>query len=322
MYPTLAENTDSHVNNFSNMPAGSSAIEVTDSLSPAHSPVDEDEGGRIDDLLRAVANSRRIIERYRRRYERMIGALQTGREDVEILRKESERLRRSFGSRVEQRLRVTAASMMPEGTASRRVVSAVVRHAGARRARQGRTTYVPIPLPVIPMALEPEVSIVVPVHDHWVLTADCLRSIAADTSATGFELIVVDDASKDETDSRLREVVGIRHLRLDENVGFLGATNAGIADARGRYVVLLNNDTRVESGWLDALVDAMERSQDVGVVGAKLLYPDGRLQEAGGIVYSDASGHNYGRDQESLRSGIQLLARGGLLLRGVHSGSS
>jgi GT2 family glycosyltransferase len=148
------------------------------------------------------------------------------------------------------------------------------------------------------MALQPEVSIVIPVHGQWAHTAACLRSVAADPCSVGFEVIVVDDASVDETPAMLDDTTGVAVVRLEENQGFVGAVNAGIARARGRFVVLLNNDTEVEPGWLDALVATAEADPAVGVVGAKLVYPDGRLQEAGGVIWGDASGHNYGRDQD------------------------
>jgi GT2 family glycosyltransferase/glycosyltransferase involved in cell wall biosynthesis len=157
----------------------------------------------------------------------------------------------------------------------------------------------PVAVPALPTTGQPDVSIVVPVHDHWDLTAGCLTSIAEDPASVGYEVIVVDDASTDETPGRLEQVAGVRVVRLDDNVGFLGATNAGIAAALGRYVVLLNNDTICRPGWLDALVATADSNPAIGVVGAKLVYPDGRLQEAGGIIWQDGSGHNYGRDQDA-----------------------
>lgn len=153
-------------------------------------------------------------------------------------------------------------------------------------------------VPTFPVWDEPEVSVIVPVHDRWGLTADCLSSITANLPSVTFEVIVVDDASEDETARRLSEINGIRVVRLFSNVGFLGAVNAGLDVARGEFVVLLNNDTLVQPGWLDALARTARTIPEVAVVGAKLVYPDGRLQEAGAIIWNEASGYLYGYLQD------------------------
>ncbi len=66
------------------------------------------------------------------------------------------------------------------------------------------------------------------------------------------------------------------------NLGFTGAANLGARHARGEYLVFLNNDTEVEPGWLEALLDAARSGPEVGAVGAMLVGPDRLLQEAGG----------------------------------------
>jgi GT2 family glycosyltransferase/glycosyltransferase involved in cell wall biosynthesis len=147
----------------------------------------------------------------------------------------------------------------------------------------------------VPTSATPRVSIVIPVYNKIAYTSACLRSIAEHASAIPFEVIVVDDGSTDRTAERLANVDGIRAIRNAENLGFVGSCNAGAAAARGELVLFLNNDTRVTAGWLDALVRCLDEAPDAGLVGAKLVYPDGRLQEAGGIVFDDGSGWNYGR---------------------------
>ncbi|MBN8483074.1 MAG: glycosyltransferase [Xanthomonadales bacterium] len=147
----------------------------------------------------------------------------------------------------------------------------------------------------VPTAATPRVSIVIPVHDKFAYTAACLRSLAAHAREVAFEVIVVDDASTDETATRLAQIDGIVVERNAANLGFVGSCNAGAARARGEFVLFLNNDTVVTAGWLEALVRCFEEVPDAGLVGAQLVYPDGRLQEAGGIVFADGSGWNYGR---------------------------
>ncbi len=148
---------------------------------------------------------------------------------------------------------------------------------------------------VLPCADAPEVSVVIPVYNHLDATLICLRSLATTKNDIACEIIVVDDCSSDQTGQRLPGIDGLRYQRNAQNLGFIGACNAGAAAARGAFVVFLNNDTAVQDHWLDALIGTFEQHENVGLVGAKLVYPDGRLQEAGGIVFSDGSGWNYGR---------------------------
>jgi GT2 family glycosyltransferase len=142
----------------------------------------------------------------------------------------------------------------------------------------------------------PLVSIIIPVYGKWNFTRTCLTALHGTASKVPFEIVVVDDKSPDASLRRLRRLHGIKVVALPENKGYVGACNAGIEAAGGELIVFLNNDTRVTPGWLDPLV---ERLQDptIGLAGAKLIYPDGTLQDAGGIVFSDGSAWNYGKHQ-------------------------
>ncbi|MGH3610251.1 MAG: glycosyltransferase, partial [Pseudonocardiaceae bacterium] len=130
-------------------------------------------------------------------------------------------------------------------------------------------------------------------------TRACLASIRAHRPSVPFEVLVVDDASPDRTAELVAASPGVRLVRTEHNVGFVGACNLGAIHSRGAYLLFLNNDTEVQPGALDALVDAADSDDRIGLVGAMLVYPDGRLQESGGIIWADGSGWNYGRDRDA-----------------------
>jgi GT2 family glycosyltransferase/glycosyltransferase involved in cell wall biosynthesis len=141
----------------------------------------------------------------------------------------------------------------------------------------------------------PRCTILVPVFGKWRHTYACLRSVLRNTQGVRYEVLVLDDHSPDET-LRLAEIVhGVRFVRHAENLGFLRNCNEGAKQARGETLLFLNNDTCVEPGWLAALHEVLDQDPAAGLVGARLLDADGRLQEAGGIVWHDGSGWNYGR---------------------------
>jgi GT2 family glycosyltransferase len=173
-----------------------------------------------------------------------------------------------------------------------------------RPRRQGATTIDVEPLgsggppPTLPYSDAPQVSVIIPVHGKLDYTVACLRSIARHGARVPFEVIVVDDASPDDTAQALAGIEGLRLLRNTANLGFIGSSNAGAAAARGQYLLFLNNDTQVTPGWLDRLHDCLAEEPDAGIAGSRLVYPDGRLQEAGGIVYADGQAWNYGRFEQ------------------------
>ena len=147
----------------------------------------------------------------------------------------------------------------------------------------------------VPASAAPRASIVIPVYNHVAHTVACLRAIAAHPPHAAIEVIVVDDGSIDDSQRCLPHVAGLRYHRRAANGGFIAACNDGAALAGGEFVVFLNNDTLPQPGWLDRLLATFDANPGTGLVGAQLLYPDGRLQEAGGLVFADGNASNYGR---------------------------
>ncbi|SMR75931.1 MULTISPECIES: glycosyltransferase [Stenotrophomonas] len=159
--------------------------------------------------------------------------------------------------------------------------------------------YLPPAQPFAPFAVPtsdtPDVSIVIPVYNHVDHTLACLRALAAHPPSVACEILVVDDGSSDPTVQWMPQISGLRYEVRERNGGFIEACNDGVSRTRGRYVVLLNNDTVPQPGWLEALLDTFATVADAGLVGSQLLYPDGRLQESGGVIFGDGSGWSYGR---------------------------
>jgi GT2 family glycosyltransferase len=132
-----------------------------------------------------------------------------------------------------------------------------------------------------PVYTAPKISILIPIYDECAITLECLASIAHSRLDASFEIIIADDASKDEAVQCIAAIPGVRYLRRRTNVGFLHNCNDAFKDCRGEYVLLLNNDTQVTNGAVDRLARVLDTDFEIGAVGPKILYPNGRLQEAG-----------------------------------------
>jgi GT2 family glycosyltransferase/SAM-dependent methyltransferase/glycosyltransferase involved in cell wall biosynthesis len=150
----------------------------------------------------------------------------------------------------------------------------------------------------LPASSEPEVSIVIPVYSEAELTERCLRAILHSSQDVSYEVVVVDDDADADTKTLLGRVQGLRVVSNPKNLGFLHSANRGAAAAHGRHIVFLNNDTEPQPGWLSALVNRAQSADDIGIVCSKLVYPDGSLQEAGGIVWQEGVAWNFGNGQD------------------------
>lgn len=142
-----------------------------------------------------------------------------------------------------------------------------------------------------------KVSIIIPVFNKIELTEKCLDSIVKNTSAKyQFEVIIVNNGSTDSTVEIVSEFSAkypnFHLINLEENLGFAKANNIASKRAKGEYLLLLNNDTEVQPGWLEAMVEYADNDSTIGAVGSKLLFPDNTIQHAGLLIYKKYTSKN------------------------------
>ncbi|MBM3270102.1 MAG: glycosyltransferase [Candidatus Sericytochromatia bacterium] len=143
-----------------------------------------------------------------------------------------------------------------------------------------------------PGASSYKASIVIPVWNRVDYTTRCLEALAESIPEDySYEVVVVDNGSTDGTPDLLATLGGdVQVLTNKTNLGFARACNQGARAAKGEWIVFLNNDTEPRAGWLEEMLALAEREDRVGVVGAKLLYPDGTIQHAGVAFTGKAEG--------------------------------
>jgi len=173
----------------------------------------------------------------------------------------------------------------------------------------------------LPAAAAPRLSILIPAFNEIEHTVACLLAISADPPSLPFEVVLADDASTEPGIERFAAVDNLVLMRQPRNLGFVRNCNAAFAHCRGDYVLLLNNDAQLLPGAIDRLVAALDADPAVAAVGPKLLYPNGRLQEAGCYIrpngesemvglFADPTEGGYCRDRDvTYCSGAALLLR-------------
>ena len=144
--------------------------------------------------------------------------------------------------------------------------------------------------------MKPLVSIIIVNFNQAGLTLDCVRSIREHTEPGSYDIIVVDNGSAPEEASRLAQAAdAFEFLSLSRNLFFGEANNLAAERARGECLVFMNNDITVTPNWLDALLAVLRTEYRAGAVGAKFMYPNGNLLEAGAVIRPDGWSMQIGR---------------------------
>jgi len=147
----------------------------------------------------------------------------------------------------------------------------------------------------LPRPASPRLSILLVLYNRAELTLACLRSIQPRLEEAGAEVVLVDNASHDETGILLDRLRGATVIRNRDNLGFPVAVNQAAAAARGEFLLLLNNDTEVLGDSFGAAMRFLESHPDVGAVGGRIILLDGTLQEAGCTFWREGHSFQYGR---------------------------
>lgn len=255
--------------------------------------------GRCFELVREEQRQREALGTLIGRVETDIAAL---RDTLEHLK--SEHISSSERSRgLEQELRTARSDLEAAHSAFLKILE--------ERSARRFTSSTPDPKLIEGLefldADEPEISIVIPVFNQFDLTVQCLRSISENAPGRPFEVIISDDGSDPKLAEVLSGVPGLKVSRSQANLGFIATCNRGADCARGDYLLFLNNDTRVLPACIEELRKTFELFPEAGLVGAKLLYPEGTLQEAGSIVWSSGSAWNYGKNDDPRRPEYNFL---------------
>ncbi len=148
----------------------------------------------------------------------------------------------------------------------------------------------------VPASDSPVLSVLLVFYNQAHLSLLCLRALL-ENADVAFELIVVDNASSDRTGELLDRLENVKLVRNEENLGFVKAVNQGAKLAETDFLLLLNNDAFIEPGALGAALGVLRADATAGAVGGRIEALDGKLQEAGNIIWRDGSCAGYGRGE-------------------------
>ncbi len=148
-----------------------------------------------------------------------------------------------------------------------------------------------------PVFVSPRASIIILAWRQEGHLVNCLRALRASLSREiPYEIVLLANGSPQRLVDRVRRLTeGVTLVQVSANLGFSGGCNLAVETSRGEYVVLLNDDTAIEPGWLEWLVATADAHPSAGAVGSLILFPDGRIQEAGSIIWADGSTAPVGR---------------------------
>ncbi|WP_336760527.1 glycosyltransferase [Asaia sp. VD9] len=144
---------------------------------------------------------------------------------------------------------------------------------------------------------EPELSVIVVLHNKFTLTMQALASLRANYPGA-LQLILVDSASTDETIRIEQHVLGAEILRYRYNIGYLDGCNAALERVRAPHLLYLNNDLRLFPNAIRNALSRLQAAEDIAAVGAKLVRSNMKLQEAGSIVWRGGATYGYRRDDD------------------------
>lgn len=144
---------------------------------------------------------------------------------------------------------------------------------------------------------EPQISVILVLYNKAELTYACLKSLQ-DFADVPLEIIVIDNHSTDQTEKLLKKINVSRVIRNNENLHFLKACNQALEFVSTPNILFLNNDTEISDNAISSALDTLNENENHGAVGAKLILPDGTLQEAGNIIWRDGSCLSYGRGDD------------------------